>query len=174
MQKYLFVNIDKCTGCRICENWCSFSKTGECGPGYSRVRVYPMESEGINVPIICNHCKEAYCMAVCPSGALTRHNETGAVIFDENICIGCRACIVACPFGAIFLDINGKILKCDLCNGEPTCATHCPVDAIVFERSELLTVPKQKLNSQKMAKSLISESRVSNAELTLSGDLGFE
>ena len=157
MHKYLAVDIDKCVGCRICEVWCSFTKLGECGPAYSRITLYPIESEGVSVPIVCNHCEEAPCMAVCPVRALNRDSETGAVLLDDTLCIGCRACIVACPFGAIFLTPDGKLIKCDLCDGEPVCVARCPVNAITYVRPELVSISKQKSYSYKVAEPLLTQ-----------------
>ena len=153
MHKYLAIDVKKCTGCRLCEMWCSFKNSGFPGPAYSRVRVYAMDEKGVSVPLMCNHCEEAFCMKVCPTKSLKRDEATGAVTKDYNLCIGCRACILACPFGAVFLDPDGKVIKCDLCNGKaggPTCAARCPRGAITYQKPELLALAKQKEHFHKL------------------------
>ena len=156
MHKYLSIDARTCSNCRLCETWCSFTKTGECGPAFARVRIYPIDTDGVSVPIVCSHCEEAFCMAVCPTKALKRDSESGAVLLDDDICIGCRSCTLACPFGAVFQQPDGKIVKCDLCKGlpEPVCAAHCPRAAIIWERPELLTLSKQRRQGRKLSQSL--------------------
>lgn len=156
MHKYLSIDVKKCTNCRICAMWCSFTKTGAVGPAYARIRPYCIDSEGITVPNVCNHCEEAFCMDICPTRALRRNSETGAVLIDYDLCIGCRSCIAACPFGAVFMDPEGKIIKCDLCDGlpEPQCQAHCPKGAITWKKPELVAVEKRKAYTHKMAKSV--------------------
>jgi len=57
---------------------------------------------------------------------------TGAVVIDEQKCIGCKACVTACPFGAILLTPEGTLIKCDLCKGDPKCVKYCYFGAIKF------------------------------------------
>jgi len=152
MEKYLSVEISKCTNCGRCALWCSFTKVGECGPAYARIKLYTIVKEGITIPIFCNHCDTPYCMVVCPAKALHRDPETGAVLHNDERCIGCRTCILACPFGAISLQPDGKVIKCDLCKGlpEPACVAHCPQNALIWEKPELLSRSKQRAYSQKL------------------------
>jgi Fe-S-cluster-containing hydrogenase component 2 len=70
-----------------------------------------------------------------------RDSESGAVLLDAKICIGCRMCAIACPFGAIglnYLDEPVSILKCDLCDGDPQCVRFCEPGALQFMRREQL------------------------------------
>jgi carbon-monoxide dehydrogenase iron sulfur subunit len=153
VQKYLSVEILKCTGCRICEAWCSFTKVGECGPTYSRIRLYSIEKEGLTIPLVCHHCEKAFCMVACPTRALKRDRETGAVLLDHVRCIGCGVCISVCPFAAISLDPKGKVIKCDLCKGlpQPVCVARCPKGALIWEQPHLLTLSKKKAYANKSA-----------------------
>ncbi len=89
------------------------------------------------VPLVCNHCEEAPCMEVCPSGAIQRKGPEEPVLLDGELCIGCRACIMACPFGMIRLGPDERsALKCDLCVERaekgllPACVAACPSGAL--------------------------------------------
>ena len=63
-------------------------------------------------------------MAICPAGAISEDKATGARLVNQSKCIKCRMCIQICPFGGSFYDTRGhKILKCDLCSGDPQCGT---------------------------------------------------
>jgi Fe-S-cluster-containing dehydrogenase component len=96
--------------------------------------VIKWEQEAIFVPINCMRCEEPACEMACPKGATYRNYSTGAMEVDPNRCIGCLSCVFACPFGATFVDQeNGRVLKCDLCDGDPTCVKVCPTQAITCE-----------------------------------------
>ncbi|MEE9224050.1 MAG: 4Fe-4S dicluster domain-containing protein, partial [Thermoplasmata archaeon] len=105
-----------CTGCRACELACSFKKEEVFSPIKSRVRVVKIDEEGVDVPVGCEHCDDAPCIAVCPVDALYEDSETGAVLINHDTCIGCRLCIPACPFAAISHDpVAKRVYKCDMC-----------------------------------------------------------
>jgi anaerobic carbon-monoxide dehydrogenase iron sulfur subunit len=71
---------------------------------------------------------------VCPMHATYRNYSTGAMEVNPYRCIGCMGCVSACPFGATFVDQdNGRVLKCDLCDGDPTCVKVCPTGALTYE-----------------------------------------
>jgi carbon-monoxide dehydrogenase iron sulfur subunit len=125
----------KCTGCRICEMACSIKNCAEVNPVRSRIRIVRVESEGNaqSYPVMCMKCVEAFCIAVCPVGAISKDLETGARVIDVDKCIACSACVYACPFGAIAVDRTlGHAFNCNLCEGEPTCVQFCPRDAIQY------------------------------------------
>jgi anaerobic carbon-monoxide dehydrogenase iron sulfur subunit len=72
---------------------------------------------------------------------MKRDTRTDAVIIDRNLCVGCKNCISACPFGAVRIDpINGEVVKCDLCDGQPSCASMCKQGAILYV--EKVVAPK--------------------------------
>lgn len=136
MAKVLFINYEKCTGCRQCELVCSVQHTGASNPSRANVHVVKWESEGFYLPIFCQQCIDAPCMKVCPKKAISREEESGRVAIDYDLCIGCRACVLACPFGAMGFDsMTKKVIKCDLCDGEPLCARFCETKAIEFVES---------------------------------------
>ncbi len=115
-----------CSGCRMCEIMCSLSKTGMVNRYRARIKVVVSE-EGIYSPVICHHCKNPPCLTACPvPEAMYEHNGTGALVVDEQKCIGCLACVEACPFGAIQVGPEKEILKCDLCGADPVCVKYCP------------------------------------------------
>jgi Fe-S-cluster-containing hydrogenase component 2 len=78
-------------------------------------------------------------MTICPTGALHRESAVAPVLLEEQLCIGCRMCIMACPFGAIGLYLHGEkgaIVKCDLCQGDPQCVRFCEPSALKFVRRD--------------------------------------
>jgi Fe-S-cluster-containing dehydrogenase component len=87
----------------------------------------------------CNHCDDAPCVAVCPTGA-SYYGPGGTVQVNPDKCSGCKACIAACPYGARFIDPErGVADKCTFCvhrieNGTPTtaCQEACPTQSIYF------------------------------------------
>ena len=90
--------------------------------------------EGKVLPMVCRQCDDAPCMEVCPMGAISKDSETGVVAVDYDRCIGCRMCVSICPFGAMGYDFVGnKVIKCDLCDGDPQCVRFCDAGAIRFE-----------------------------------------
>ena len=131
--KVLNIDYEKCTGCRLCELVCSVKHDGISNPVRSRIRVIKWEAEGVYVPMSCQQCQDAPCMVGCPAGAISRNDVMERVEVDYDLCIGCRTCVSVCPFGAMnFNPIDRKVIKCDLCDGEPQCARFCEVKAVEF------------------------------------------
>lgn len=98
----------------------------------------------------CMHCGEAGCMDICPAPGAISRTKQGAVVYDKDICIGCKLCVEACPFDVPRFDENDKISKCNLCadrisNGLSTsCAKHCTTGAIKYgSRDELIGSAKK-------------------------------
>ena len=72
-------------------------------------------------------------MHACPVEAITLDKATGAKIVADDICVGCKVCTIACPFGTVnYNQASGKVIKCDLCGGDPECAKACPTQAITY------------------------------------------
>jgi len=132
-KKVLVFEAARCTGCRICEQWCSVRHFGMAGPSLSRITIIRDHVNQIDNGIICHQCVDAPCIASCKFDALSKDGTTGAIIVDARKCTGCRLCIRACPHGAVRMHPGEKyVLICDLCAGEPQCALHCPEKAVQY------------------------------------------
>lgn len=137
MSRYIEVNPDKCTACRICEIYCSLEHHGEIAPAKSRIRVAINSRNFFYFPNVCRQCSKAPCVESCPTGAITLNEATDAWEINSEECIGCKLCVKACPFGAMgFLNSPVKAdrlaVKCDLCGGEPQCVAHCYYGALSY------------------------------------------
>jgi len=133
MEKILFVDPEKCTGCKVCELVCSLEHENEINPTKSRIHAISWEEEGIDVPIVCQQCETPLCELACPKKATYRDPQTGAMLINEEECIGCRMCILVCPFGGPSINPDTrKTIKCDLCQGEPKCVEFCVTKALQY------------------------------------------
>jgi Fe-S-cluster-containing hydrogenase component 2 len=137
MLKSLLITTAKCTGCRQCEVACSFEKEGLFNPAHSRIRIFDVHSQARFVPYTCTQCDQAWCRNVCPVDAIQIDPGTGAKVVHDDLCVGCKVCTIACPFGTInYVAATGKVAKCDLCGGDPACAKACPTGAITWVDAE--------------------------------------
>lgn len=158
----VFVNPERCIGCRQCELACAVEHSAgrdeatafaEVPIPRKRVHVEPGPVGATSYPNRCRHCDPAPCLQVCPTGAITRDDRLGVVLVDPARCIGCAMCAVVCPFDVItFHPLAGGpspatavAVKCDGCverlerSETPACAEVCKVDALVFgELNELV------------------------------------
>ena len=140
---YKFVNVDfnKCTGCRICEYACSMEKNKSFNPTRSRIRVvriYPHTNAALN----CRLCEDAPCITACPRKALSRSEVNGVILVEDQLCNGCGWCIKSCDFGAIALDPKPTVKICDLCadrEAGPACIEWCPEDALEMMTTSMVS-----------------------------------
>jgi Fe-S-cluster-containing hydrogenase component 2 len=133
MQRSLRFDVGKCTGCLQCEIACSYAKEGLFNPAKSRIKVFHFHSEARFVPFTCTQCAEAWCAMTCPVDAIQVNDVTGAKEVNDKACVGCKVCTISCPFGAVNYDrATAKVVKCDLCAGDPECVKACPTQAIGF------------------------------------------
>ena len=150
--KILFIDPTKCTGCRTCEIVCSLAKEGVINPTKARVQVIKIEPVSLSVPMVCQHCYDAPCIAVCPVAALSQDEVLGLVNHDQDLCIGCKSCVAVCPFGAIGIDTKTlKVFKCDLCGGDPTCVQFCETEAIRYLDATTVNLRRKREAVSKLA-----------------------
>ena len=173
----ILVDTDVCVGCRHCEWACrdahnlqtntleSYSDTSVFkeyrrpdSTSLTVVNEFKNERKPllpVYVKVQCMHCERPACVSACIVGALTKC-EDGSVIWDDNKCIGCRYCMVACQFQIPTYDydksIDPHIWKCDLCHERrerdqlPACVDICPNEALLFgKRSEILKIAKDRI-----------------------------
>lgn len=145
-QKAFYFNMTECVGCHACQVACRdrnalynvgeiFRKVDVCEGGkFPNPFVY-------HLSISCNHCGNPACTAACPTGAMYKDEETGLVLHDDEMCIGCGACVNACPYGEpIMIEKEGKKVsaKCDGCytlvskGMNPVCVDACGMRALEF------------------------------------------
>jgi len=135
---------------------CSLSRDGECNPLKSCIRVLKLAEEGIDIPGVCQQCETPLCADVCPVDAISRDPDTGALIIREEICVGCRACSMVCPYGAITVDISKRIMiKCDLCGGDPKCVKFCLTKALIYDRPEVVDALRQESALRSLVRPLL-------------------
>ncbi len=149
----LVVNYDKCTGCSICEGVCSMHLGLGPNPQKAMVRIVKVKEEAsiISIPARCMQCEKPICEAICPTGAISSNPATGARVIDKGKCIGCSACVYACPFGAAVLDRSvGTAFICDLCDGDPLCARWCPFGALQYIRSDEVSIRLRRARTDKL------------------------
>ena len=110
-----------------------------------------------HLSLSCQHCSDAPCLDACPAGALARDLASGSVIVREELCIGCRACAMACPFGVPRFAADGTMRKCDGCYartrfGElPACVETCPTGALRYEDANATQARKQARRANSLA-----------------------
>jgi len=164
-----------CTGCRSCEEACNRvnelpqpdkpfddmtvldSKRRTSDMNYTVVNRYDVngiEGSPVYRKFQCNHCLEPACASACFVGAFKKTPE-GAVIYNPDVCVGCRYCIMACPFNVPTYEYNEafepRVMKCTMCyprllEGKlPGCVEACPVEALTFgKREELISIARER------------------------------
>ena len=165
MKYGMVIDLRKCVGCNACTVACKQENGTAPGVFWSRVRHYEIGSYPHArlhfLPLMCMHCQEAPCLDACPTGATYRRGD-GLVLIHERLCIGCRYCIMACPYEARTYTAGGPaeyfagrgltpveevqaarhphcvVEKCTLCadrldrDVQPACVATCPAEARVF------------------------------------------
>ena len=122
---WILRDVHRCSGCRLCEVACSLRHENAIWPEASRIRIFE-PVPGVCVPHLCAQCPDYPCVHACKTGAMEVDERTGAVVVDEEKCVGCGECVEACPGSVPVLHpTRGKALVCDLCGGEPACVEIC-------------------------------------------------
>lgn len=146
--KRVYAIEDRCLDCKLCEVHCKTQhsvtkdiiKAWRWEQPAPEARIRIEGDNGHSVAVQCRHCDEPDCVAACITGALSKDPQTGIVTVDKDRCIGCRTCVIACPYGAVHIS-DGLSLKCDLCSEggttdpEPACVAGCPNQALVYIES---------------------------------------
>ena len=137
----LVINLDRCIGCYACEVACKMENDIALGERWNKVvQVEPFgEFPHVStywLPVMCQQCEESPCTHVCHTGASYRDEATGMVLVDKEKCIGCKYCMMACPYGVRSWNAAESVVeKCTLCahlskNGElPMCVRTCSAGA---------------------------------------------
>ena len=163
--KAILTDITKCIGCTECVNACKIvnelppdkPRNWQKNDGLSASNwTSVLHNDKYYVRKQCRHCTDPACVSVCPVGALHK-SESGAVVYDEGKCLGCRYCMMACPYGIPRYDWDKPvpyIKKCILCDekikagelSQPACTSACPVQATIYgERDELLKIARDRI-----------------------------
>jgi formate dehydrogenase iron-sulfur subunit len=183
----ILVDITKCIGCRSCEQAC---KQIHGFPMGTEAKLSPtaltiVEDHGDRyVRRMCMHCQDPACASACLVGALQK-TAAGPVTYDGAKCIGCRYCLVACPFSVPryqWSKLVPYVTKCDLCAGRqakgqpPACVEACPVQAsIAGNRDEILEVAERRiLNDPKYVKHIYGSDEVGGTSVFFISDVPFE
>jgi Fe-S-cluster-containing hydrogenase component 2 len=144
--KVVFVDPDRCLGCRNCERVCSFQDSGGFKRKDANIWVQiDLDTRSI-FTMTCQQCETALCLEICPAVAIRRDPETQAIVVDEAACVGCKMCVHACPFGCIHFEGRRRIAaKCDLCSGDPKCVQNCMARALHYgDINELAALKRKK------------------------------
>jgi Fe-S-cluster-containing dehydrogenase component/DMSO reductase anchor subunit len=141
MSKGFIFNQNLCVACNACVAACSL----ENGWTIQARRLLVFNSDispslpVINLSSACNHCETALCLEGCPVNAFTREPASGAIVIDDEICIGCNYCLWNCPYGAPVADTEKRTIgKCNLCYSNlrdgymPACTSACPTGALKY------------------------------------------
>jgi len=156
----LLIDTTRCIGCGACTAACKEQNNLPL-PIEPVMTAYTWtvveRREGVNIRSLCMHCLEPACVSACPVGALTK-TPKGPVVYDATKCIGCRYCLMACPFGVPKYQWDQAVPtvgKCILCAdrveaGLPTaCAAVCPTGATLFgERDALVREAQSRLRER--------------------------
>jgi Fe-S-cluster-containing dehydrogenase component len=142
------LNKDRCISCKACEVHCKVKNDLPIGIKYAVHTSCGPELKDGKVVIrtafrSCYHCENPNCVEACPTGAMTQRESDGLVYVQTDICIGCKACIDACPWHIpTYFEERNVVGKCDYCMDRldagllPACVTSCTTHALRFEKKK--------------------------------------
>lgn len=174
---FLMVDPKRCLGCHTCEVACAVAHTpagsliGAVAAGerlHRRNRV--VQVDAVKLSTQCRQCEDAPCVRVCPTGATYRTPTYTAV--DQERCIGCRLCMMVCPFGAVHVAIGrvgdrekSAAFKCDLCTGRPegpACVEACPTRALSLRQPAEVIEQASQASARQYLEALFREKSLSS------------
>lgn len=137
-----YFDMDRCIGCKTCQIACKDVNDLKVGTIYRKVAHFETgkfpHTSAFNYSASCNHCKDPQCVAVCPVGAMYKA-EDGTVQHNDDACLGCQYCVMACPYGVPqYLEDKGITGKCSSCaslrenSEEPACVASCLMRCLDF------------------------------------------
>ena len=141
---YVTQDVEQCIGCKACEIHCKTKNNSPEGAFFCKMMEVGPSMKN-NLPVLdfvymaCFHCEQPWCVDACPTGAMQRREKDGIVFVDAAHCVGCKACMTACPWGVPqWNGDTGKVDKCDLCMDrideglEPACVSKCTTGCLSF------------------------------------------
>ncbi len=175
----IFIDAERCTACKTCETSCAVEHsasrdlfTAIFESPRPQTRIHVEKANGLSYPVRCMHCRDAACIIACPTGAMHREADFGAVQVNDEKCMGCFMCAMVCPFGAISAHSEKKIaVKCDFCTsrlraGEPpACVEGCPTSALIYGEEQEL-VKRKRLSAAAAAAMAINRAREERTEVS--------
>ncbi|MFC1666616.1 4Fe-4S dicluster domain-containing protein [Candidatus Omnitrophota bacterium] len=158
MKGIIVIDPKKCLACRTCELQCAIAHSESkdlakaiCEDPLPQTRVKVEGMDDLAMPLQCRHCEDAPCVKICPTEATIKSEDGGPVLIKDKLCIGCKWCVLVCPFGVIRMARGGAaVTKCDLCferleKGEaPACVAACPSKAMQFKSIEEVSKGKKR------------------------------
>ena len=184
----VLIDITKCIGCQQCAAACkaAHQQAGDPEPTLSATAFTAVETRGEKfVRRMCLHCEEPACASSCPVGAIKKSAQ-GAVRYDGSKCIGCRYCMIACPYSVPkyeWTKLAPYVTKCDMCaervlsGGQPACVEACPTGAAVFgPREQLLLEAKKRMveNPGTYVDRIYGETELGGTSVLYMSDVPFE
>jgi carbon-monoxide dehydrogenase iron sulfur subunit len=164
-KKFIAADLEKCTGCGVCELVCALKRENVYNPQRSRIKILRLYRL-VNISIVCRLCENAPCITACPLDCLTQSEKTSVIMVDEDKCDGCGWCIKACPYGAIVLNPEKEtVMICDLCDGEPQCVEWCPEEALDLVTQKEFDENVRKATANKLINETLRLSEAASDEL---------
>jgi Fe-S-cluster-containing dehydrogenase component len=151
-RKFVSADLEKCTGCGVCELVCALTRENVYNPKRSRIKILRL-FRLVNMSTVCRLCENPPCVTACSSDCLIQ-SQTGVIMVSEDKCDCCGWCIEACPYGAIVLNPEKEtVMICDLCDGAPKCIEWCPEEALNLVTSKEFNQNVQEATANKLINS---------------------
>jgi DMSO reductase iron-sulfur subunit len=160
---FIYQDQKRCIGCYACEVHCKTKNNLPVGPRFNRIIQVGPQLVG-DIPRMhfvfmpCFHCEKPWCVSACPTGAMKKRAEDGIVFVEPALCVGCKTCMMACPWGVPQWNAaTGKVIKCDYCKDrvdrglQPACVTKCTAHALKWLTAEEVSALKRERTARGLA-----------------------